>query len=166
MGSARAQVPTVTTSCTCSVHASILRKRSSACSTRTRGRARRAASRASPRHGAVDVSRIKVGFVLHVMNVAGAEVLVAETIRRLGARIDPVIFCIDEVGALGHRMREEGVDVVAFDRRPGLDLRVAWRMAAEIRARALDVIHAHQYTPCLLYTSDAADERSSVDLGG
>ena len=22
------------------------------------------------------------------------------------------------------------------------------------------------YTPCLLYTSDAADERSSVDLGG
>mgnify|MGYP003380552413 CR=1 FL=1 len=23
-----------------------------------------------------------------------------------------------------------------------------------------------EYTPCLLYTSDAADERSSVDLGG
>ena len=23
-----------------------------------------------------------------------------------------------------------------------------------------------QYIPCLLYTSDAADERSSVDLGG
>src|SRR5678815_3420239 len=155
MGSARAQVPTVTTSCTCSVHASILRKRSSACSTRTRGRARRAASRASPRHGAGDVRRIKVGFVLHVMNVAGAEVLVAETIRRLGARIAPVIFCIDEVGALGHRMREEGVDVVAFDRRPGLDLRVAWRMAAEISARALDVIHAHQYTP-FFYGSIAA----------
>jgi L-malate glycosyltransferase len=101
------------------------------------------------------VSRIKVGFVLHVMNVAGAEVLVAETIRRLGARIDPVIFCIDEVGALGHRMREEGVDVIAFDRRPGLDLRVAWRMAAEIRARELDVVHAHQYTP-FFYGSIAA----------
>ena len=24
----------------------------------------------------------------------------------------------------------------------------------------------HGYIPCLLYTSDAADERSSVDLGG
>jgi len=93
------------------------------------------------------VKRIKVGFVLHVMNVAGAEVLVAETIRRLGTRIEPVIFCLDEVGALGHRMREEGVDVMGFDRRPGLDFRVAWRMAAEIRARALDVVHAHQYTP-------------------
>jgi len=98
---------------------------------------------------------IKIGFVLHVMNVAGAEVLVAETIRRLGARIDPVIFCIDEVGALGHRMREEGVDVVAFHRRPGLDVGIAWRMATEIRARALDVVHAHQYTP-FFYGSIAA----------
>jgi L-malate glycosyltransferase len=93
------------------------------------------------------VKRIRVGFVLHVMNVAGAEVLVAETIRRLGTRIEPVIFCLDEVGELGHRMRDEGVDVVAFNRRPGLDFRVAWRMAAEIRTRALDVVHAHQYTP-------------------
>ena len=25
---------------------------------------------------------------------------------------------------------------------------------------------AHRLRPCLLYTSDAADERSSVDLGG
>jgi glycosyltransferase involved in cell wall biosynthesis len=89
------------------------------------------------------------------MNVAGAEVLVAETIRRLGARIEPVIFCIDEVGELGHRMREEGVNVVAFHRRPGLDVGIAWRMAAEIRARALDVVHAHQYTP-FFYGSIAA----------
>ena len=26
--------------------------------------------------------------------------------------------------------------------------------------------HAERYVACLLYTSDAADERSSVDLGG
>src|SRR5262245_52598650 len=89
------------------------------------------------------------------MNVAGAEVLVAETIRRLASRIEPVIFCIDEVGALGMRMREEGVDVVAFHRRPGLDLGVSRRMAAEIRTRGLDVVHAHQYTP-FFYASIAA----------
>ena len=101
------------------------------------------------------MAAIKIGFVLHVMNVAGAEVLVAETIRRLGARIEPVIFCIDEIGALGHRMRAEGVNVMAFHRRPGVDLGIAWRMAAEIRARALDVVHAHQYTP-FFYGSIAA----------
>ena len=44
---------------------------------------------------------IRVGFVLHAMQVAGAEVLVAETIRRLGNRIEPVILCLDSVGALG-----------------------------------------------------------------
>ena len=27
-------------------------------------------------------------------------------------------------------------------------------------------IFFREYSPCLLYTSDAADERSSVDLGG
>src|SRR5689334_1357487 len=89
----------------------------------------------------------KVGFVLHVMQVAGAEVLVAETIRRLGERIEPVIFCVDQVGQLGAEMQREGVTVLAFDRRPGLDLSVSWRMAQEIRRRGLDVIHAHQYTP-------------------
>ena len=28
------------------------------------------------------------------------------------------------------------------------------------------LVHLAQIRPCLLYTSDAADERSSVDLGG
>mgnify|MGYP003381552157 CR=1 FL=1 len=32
--------------------------------------------------------------------------------------------------------------------------------------RALLEALAHRVCPCLLYTSDAADERSSVDLGG
>jgi L-malate glycosyltransferase len=90
---------------------------------------------------------IRVGFVLHVMQVAGAEVLVAETIRRLRGRIDPVVLCLDGIGALGERLRAEGVDVLDFGRRPGLDLGVARRMGRAIRARRLDVVHAHQYTP-------------------
>lgn len=90
---------------------------------------------------------IKVGFVLHVLRVAGAEMLVAETIRLLGSGIDPVVFCLDDVGPLGEQLRSEGVPVLAFGRHPGLDLGVSWRMAKEIRARRLDVVHAHQYTP-------------------
>jgi N-acetyl-alpha-D-glucosaminyl L-malate synthase BshA len=90
---------------------------------------------------------VRVGFVLHVMQVAGAEVLVAETIRRLGSRIEPVVLCLDDVGPLGEVLMSEGVPVVAFGRRPGLDLSVARRLAREIEARQLDVVHAHQYTP-------------------
>ena len=93
------------------------------------------------------VPPIRVGFVVHVMNVAGAEMLVAETIRRLGSRIEPVIFCLDQVGVLGERLQSDGVPVLSLGRREGLDLRVSRRMAREIKQRRLQVIHGHQYTP-------------------
>jgi L-malate glycosyltransferase len=91
--------------------------------------------------------RIRVAFVLHAMQVAGAEVLVMETVRRLAGLIEPVIFCLDKVGPLGEELRAEGVEVLCFNRRPGRDLGVAWRMARAIRARQIEVLHAHQYTP-------------------
>jgi glycosyltransferase involved in cell wall biosynthesis len=81
------------------------------------------------------------------MQVAGAEVLVSETIRRLAGRIEPSVFCLDAVGVLGERLRAQGVEVLSFGRRPGRDWRMAWRMAREIRARGIEILHAHQYTP-------------------
>ena len=41
---------------------------------------------------------VRVAFVVHLMQVAGAEVLVRETIRQLKGRIQPTIFCLDAVG--------------------------------------------------------------------
>ena len=48
------------------------------------------------------------------------------------------------------------------------DLRVAFRMGKGVRAEAVKGVgfDIPENTTCLLYTSDAADERSSVDLGG
>ena len=92
-------------------------------------------------------SAIPVAFVLHMMQIAGAEVLVAETIRRLGPRLQPVVVCLDRVGQLGEIMRGEGVEVISLDRRPGLDFRVARHLAAALRERQVRVVHAHQYTP-------------------
>jgi glycosyltransferase involved in cell wall biosynthesis len=91
--------------------------------------------------------RIRVAFVLHVMQVAGAEVLVMETIRRLTGCIEPVVFCLDKVGPLGEQLQANGVEVICFNRRPGRDLGVAWRMAREIQKHRIEVLHAHQYTP-------------------
>jgi glycosyltransferase involved in cell wall biosynthesis len=90
---------------------------------------------------------IRVGFVLNAMQEAGAEVLVKETIRRLGPRIVPAVFCLDRVGQLGEEFLRAGGDLVCFNRRPGRDLRVSGRLAAEARRRRIDVLHAHQYTP-------------------
>ena len=81
------------------------------------------------------------------MQVAGVEVLVAEIIRRLGPRLEPVVFCLDAVGPLGYELQSEGVPVVSLERRPGKDWGVAWRMASEIRKRRVEVLHAHQYSP-------------------
>jgi glycosyltransferase involved in cell wall biosynthesis len=92
---------------------------------------------------------LRIGFVLHVMQVAGAEVLVREIIRRAGPRITPSIFCLEEIGRMGVELQAEGLDIVNFDRRPGLDWSVARRMANAIHARVLDVVHAHQYVPFL-----------------
>jgi glycosyltransferase involved in cell wall biosynthesis len=90
---------------------------------------------------------IRVAFVVHVMQVAGAEVLIRETIRRLGPRIVPTVFCLDSVGQIGEELVRDGVDLVCLGRKPGIDLRVSWRMANACSARRIDVIHAHQYSP-------------------
>jgi glycosyltransferase involved in cell wall biosynthesis len=96
----------------------------------------------SDRHGPV-----RVGFVVHVMQMAGAERLVVETIRRLGDRIRPTVFCLDAIGLLGTELQRDNVDVVVLGRRPGLDLPVARRLSTEIARRGIAVVHAHQYTP-------------------
>jgi hypothetical protein len=88
---------------------------------------------------------IRIGFVVHVMQVAGAEMLIAETVRRLAGQIYPTIFCLDAIGTLGERLQADGVEVVCLGRRPGRDWRVAWRMAREVRDRGIEVLHAHQY---------------------
>jgi len=91
--------------------------------------------------------KIRVGFVVHVMQVAGAEMLVTQLIERLHDKIDPVVFCLDAIGALGERLMEAGVPVVVLNRSPGIDYGLPWRFAREIRKRKIDVLHAHQYTP-------------------
>ncbi|VTS00253.1 Glycosyl transferase, group 1 family protein OS=Rhodopirellula sp. SWK7 GN=RRSWK_02661 PE=4 SV=1: Glyco_trans_4_4: Glycos_transf_1 [Gemmata massiliana] len=90
---------------------------------------------------------IRVAFVVHLMQVAGAEILVRETIRRLGDRIRPTIFCLDAVGRIGEELVAEGVDLVCFHRKPGRDWKVSQRVARAIRERDIEVVHAHQYTP-------------------
>lgn len=98
---------------------------------------------------------IKIGFVLHVMQVAGAEVLVAETIRRLGRAIDPVVLCLDDVGALGEDLRKSGIPVVVLGRKPGIDWPCVRRFRDEISRHSIEVLHAHQYTP-FFYSALAA----------
>lgn len=90
---------------------------------------------------------LRIAFVMHVMQVAGAEMLVAEIIRRLGAELEPCIICLDDVGQLGEQLRREGIEVIALGRRPGFDRRIPFALASMLRDRRIEIVHAHQYTP-------------------
>jgi len=89
----------------------------------------------------------RVGFVVHVMQVAGAEILITKIIERLKDKIDPTVFCLDSLGLLGQRLSDDGVPVVVLNRSPGIDTSLPLRFSTELRRRRIDVLHAHQYTP-------------------
>lgn len=90
---------------------------------------------------------INVGFVMHVMQVAGAEILVTQIIEQLADRINPTVFCLDALGNLGEKLRDQGIPVLVLDRQPGLDFTVAKKLGDAAKAREIQVLHAHQYTP-------------------
>ena len=92
-------------------------------------------------------SPARVGFVMHKMQVAGAEILVEQIIDRLGDRINPIVFCLDGIGEIGYRLIDRGVPVVSSDRQPGLDWSVAKNLATHVKEHRIQVLHAHQYTP-------------------
>jgi len=81
------------------------------------------------------------------MQVAGAEVLIDRTIQYFGSRIEPSIFCLDSIGAIGERLRNNGIPVVVLDRKPGIDWGLRKRFAAELDRRKVEILHAHQYSP-------------------
>ncbi|TWU21226.1 putative glycosyltransferase EpsD [Novipirellula galeiformis] len=84
---------------------------------------------------------------MHVMQVAGAEVLVKQIIERLAGQIEATVFCLDGLGELGQQLLDAGVPVVVLGRKPGLDRQVARKLGEEVRRRQIEVLHAHQYTP-------------------
>jgi len=84
---------------------------------------------------------------LHSLRIGGAEVLAARLARQLQGRYRFLLVCLDELGTLGEELRTEGFTVEVVERRPGLDLKCAWRLAKLLRREQVDLIHAHQYTP-------------------
>jgi glycosyltransferase involved in cell wall biosynthesis len=90
---------------------------------------------------------IRVGFVLHGMQVAGAEMLVWQIIRGLKETIQPTIFCLDQSGELAAQLAHENCQLITLARRPGRDFRAAWRLASHLRRLKIEVVHAHQYSP-------------------
>lgn len=91
--------------------------------------------------------RIRVGYVMHVMQVAGAELLVKRLIDDLEETVEPTIFCLDGIGEVGFELQRQGVPVFCLDRVAGIDWRLPRRLAKLVKQQQIDILHAHQYTP-------------------
>jgi len=90
------------------------------------------------------------------MAVGGAEKLVYDMVR-YGSFADqkPVICCLDELGKLGEKLREQGYKIYIKNRKSGLDWDIIFWLRKIMRKECIEVVHAHQYTP-LFYTVLAA----------
>lgn len=103
--------------------------------------------------------------MLHRLYLAGAEVLAADLSRKLRHRYRFVLLCLDEVGPLGQRLQNEGFTVLNLQRKPGVDLSVARRIAGAVREHCIQLLHAHQYTP-FFYAAASRLPPASWTLGG
>ncbi len=91
--------------------------------------------------------RATICHVLFSLTVGGAEVLAARLARRLSGSHRTIFCCLDDIGALGDGLRDEGFPVHHLQRRSGLNLGSSNRLATLLRRERVDVIHAHQFGP-------------------
>ena len=93
-------------------------------------------------------SRIHVLHVAHSLNVGGAEKLVHDLALRTDRdRFAVSVACLDAAGPLAESLSAAGIPVEVLERRSGLDVGLVRRLRQVIRRHAVDVVHAHQYTP-------------------
>jgi glycosyltransferase involved in cell wall biosynthesis len=101
-------------------------------------------ARASP--GSARRSRPRVCNVVHSLGAGGAEKLVFDMTVALARDFDIDVVCLDEPGARARELAATGIPVHCVHRRAGVDLAVAYRLAAHFRRRGVEVVHAHQCT--------------------
>ena len=87
-----------------------------------------------------------LAYVVNALNPGGTEKLVVQMSLAFAAEFRVYVFCLDEPGLWAGELREQGIPVICLWRQPGLDLRIPFRLAHELRTCNAEIIHAHQCT--------------------
>ncbi len=61
-------------------------------------------------------------------------------------RFDPVALCLVRKGRWGADLEAEGVPIVDFAKRPGLDMGLLLRLASFLRRSRVEIVHTHAFT--------------------
>jgi len=106
---------------------------------------------------------MKVMFLVHGLPVGGTERVVVDLCHWMRARgVSLVVACLDELGFFGEALQAEGVVCHQLQRQPGIDFGLPGRIADLAKSEAVDLIHAHQYTP--FFYGALATRRAGIPL--
>jgi sugar transferase (PEP-CTERM/EpsH1 system associated) len=109
------------------------------------------------------LAKAKVLHLIWALDLGGAERQVVEIVRRLDrSRFEPLVGCLVKKGRWGEALQREGVRVVEFAKRPGLDLRLLGRLARLLREERVSVVHTHAFTAATWGRLAAAVARTPV----
>ena len=93
------------------------------------------------------MDRPNIAYVVHSLDPGGTERLALDMALWFSRRYRMQIFCLDAPGQWAKDAESQGVAVTCLNRRPGIDLRIPVKIAALMKQRRINLIHAHQYTP-------------------
>ena len=85
----------------------------------------------------------------------GSEIYALTLASRLDQRFRSVMCAVDRGGVLEPEIRRLGIPFEVMHRRPGIELRLMWRMYRLFRRHRVDVVHTHHFNQ-LFYSAIAA----------
>lgn len=89
-------------------------------------------------------AKTKIAYGIWSLEVGGAENLVVSLAEGIDwKRFKPVVFCLNQPGALAEKLTSQGIPVFAFRKRPGLDLSLLPRLVFWMRKEKIQIVHTH-----------------------
>ena len=91
----------------------------------------------------------KIAHVTFDMRIGGTEQVIYNLIEQTDPeKYDVSIMCLNKpIGPFGIQLQKKGCHIIAFDRKPGFDLKLIKDIRRFITSNNIDILHCHQYTP-------------------
>ena len=91
----------------------------------------------------------KIVHVTFDMRIGGTEQVIYNLIEHTDPKkYDVSILCLNQpIGPFGIQLQKKSCHIIAFDRKPGFDLKLIKNIRKFIIKDQIDILHCHQYTP-------------------
>ena len=87
---------------------------------------------------------VRVCYIIWSLGLGGAEQVVIRLATGLDRRrFQPIVCCLNDVGPFADQATRVGIEVIALNKRPGIDLVMLWRLIRLMKQQRVDIIHTH-----------------------